>query len=182
MQGSLPATVRRVRHELLDAGDHSRRRAAVPLPIRVAERPITFVDDHHHLSDGLDHAQHFLEVPFRRTHPFRAEVLELDRGQPALLGEGLRDERLSCPHRPGEQHAHRHTRDMAALDVRGDEGKVFLDGLHTANDLESMIGLHELDETEALALQDLALAPGDEEIDLGGWVTSSPRLRRTASN
>ena len=103
-----PSAVRRVGHELLDARDDARRRAAVAFAVRVAERAVAFVDDDDHLADGANDVEDLFQIPLRRADPLGAEVLQLDRRQPALFRERLGDEGLSGPHRAGEEDAHRH--------------------------------------------------------------------------
>src|SRR6185436_6799965 len=108
---------------------------------------------------SLDDAEDLLEVAFGRAHPLGAEVLELDGGEAALLGEGLGDEGLAGAHRAGEEHAHRHAGGAPLADALGDQQQVALDLVHAAHHLEAELRLDELDEAEALALEDLALAP-----------------------
>ena len=50
--------------------------------------------------------------------------------------------------------------------ARGDPLQLVLDLLDAADDAEVVLGLDELDEAEALALDDLALAARDEPVDL----------------
>ena len=135
-----------------------------PSLVGVAEGPVALVDDDHHLADRLEHGQDLLEVALGRANPLRPEVLQLDRRQAAFLGERLRDEGLARAHRAGEQDAHRHAARPAVADVLGDHQEVLLHLLHAADDVEAVFGLDELDEAEALALEDLALAPGDEPV------------------
>src|SRR5262249_34995444 len=100
------AAVLGVAHELLDAPDDARAGAAVAVPVGAAEGAVAFVDDHDDLADGLDDRQDALQVAFSGTHPLAAKVLELDGGEPALLGERLGDERFPGPHRTSKQYAH----------------------------------------------------------------------------
>ncbi|HEV2763903.1 MAG TPA: hypothetical protein VGV38_13055, partial [Pyrinomonadaceae bacterium] len=160
------AAVRRVGHELLDARDDARRSAAVALAVGVAEGAVALVNDDDDLSDGLDDVQDFFQVALGRAHPLRAKVLELDGRKPALSGEGFGDEGLARAHRAGEQQAHRDAARAPLADVLGDDEQVFLDLLHAAHHVEAVLRLDELDQTEALALKYLALAPGDESVGL----------------
>src|SRR5205085_5739953 len=157
-------------HELLDPRDHPRRGAAVAFTVGVAERAVAFVDDDHDLADRADDVQNLFEIAFRRADPFRPEVLHLDRRQPALFRERLGDERLARSHRAGEEDSHRHARRLAVADAVRDHVEIFFDFVHSADDFEAVLRLDELDETEAFALEDLALALRDEEIDF------APRL------
>ena len=136
------------------------------LAVGVAERAVALVDDDDDLADRLDHGQDLLEVALGGADPLGAEVLQLDRREAALLRERLGDERLAGAHRAGEEDAHRHAARAALADVLGDHEEVLLDLLHAADDLEAVLRLDELDEAEALALEDLALAPRDEPVGL----------------
>ena len=73
------AAVLGVAHELFDARDDARRRAAVAVAVAAAEGAIALVDDHDDLADGLDHGEDPLEIALGGADPLRAEVLELDR-------------------------------------------------------------------------------------------------------
>ena len=63
-------------------------------------------------------------------------------------------------------------------DVLGDREQVLLDLLHAADHLEAVLRLDELDEAEALALDDLALALGDEPVDLAPRAIRAARVDR----
>src|SRR5262249_55305624 len=145
--------VRRVAHELLETRDDARRRAAVAVAVlAAAEGAVALVDDDDDVADALDDAEDALEVGLGGPHPLRAEVLELDAGEPALLDEGVGDEGLAGAHRAGEEEAHRHAVFSALADVLGDALELALDLLDAADDGEIERRLDELDEPEALAL------------------------------
>ena len=55
---------------------------------------------------------------------------------------------------------------LPLADVAGDPLQLVLDPLDAADDAEVVLRLDELDQAEALALDDLALAAGDEPVDL----------------
>ena len=57
--------------------------------------------------------------------------------------------------------------------------EVLLHLLHAAHHLEAVLRFDELDEAEALALDDLALAPGDQPVDL--VARRARRVRRRPS-
>ena len=101
--------------------------------------------------------QDAVEVALGGADPLRSEVLELDGGKPALFGKRFRDERLSGAHRPGEEHSHRATVSATFADVLGDVEQLSFDLVEASHHLEAMGGPHELDEAEALALDDLVL-------------------------
>src|SRR5690606_32278225 len=153
--------VPRVAHELLDARDRARGGPAVALAV-APEAAIALVDDDDDLAHRLDDREDALEVRLRRADPLAPEVLELDRGEARLLHEGLGDERLAGPHRPGDQDAHRRAGAVALAHVLGDLEQLLLHLVDAADHREVVIGLDELDEAEALALDDLPLAPEDE--------------------
>jgi hypothetical protein len=116
--------------------------------------------------DAVNDAEDALEVRLRRADPLRAEVLQHDAGQPGLLDERFGDERLAGAHRAGEQQAHRYARGAAFANVLRDHRELFLDLFDAADDGEIVRRVDELDEPEALAPDDLALALADHAQDL----------------
>ena len=108
----------------------------------------------------------FSRLPSVAPTHFDRKFFSLIVVSPHSLREGLGHERLARSHRPGEEDAHRHARGLAVADAAGDHQQVLLHLLHAADDFEAVLGLDELDQAEAFALQDLALAAGDEAVDL----------------
>ena len=66
-------SVRGIAHELFDARNHPARGATVILAL-VAKSAVGLVDDHHDLTDRLDHLEDALEIAFCGTDPLAAEV------------------------------------------------------------------------------------------------------------
>src|SRR5689334_314283 len=158
--------IRRIGHELLDTCDNARRSAAITFAIGIAERTVTFVDDHHHLTNRANDVQDLLEIAFSRAHPLRAEVFQLDRRQATLFRKRLGHESLSGAHWTSEQNSHRHTAGAPFANTVGDNEQVFLDFVHASDNFKPVRRLDKLDQAKTLALEYLALTFRDQPISL----------------
>ena len=125
-----------------------------------AGRLVGLVDEHHHLSERVQHGEDLLEVALGGAQPLVAEVLEHHAGDADLARPAHGEVRLAGADAPGQQVAHGQRLGLAAPEQLGVLAQPGLRLLVPADVVQRTARLDELEEPEALLLDQLALRAG----------------------
>ena len=102
------APVARIRHFF---GEHrintSGQTTIAILTAALAGCLIGFIDEHDHLSQGMQHRKNFLEIRFCHANPAVAEILKNNARNAQFTGPAFNDERLAGSDAAGDEVTHR---------------------------------------------------------------------------